>query len=159
MVCSQIITFIVLFVAITTRGLINTRRCERKSTLGTSASLPPFEYSMSNSCCYSLSILRKFSANILGIDIELWPRVIIETDWKDNKRLKRRREVLHNTRIREKSSWNEHTGYSHSSLGCHGYCKRSPEQFLAGKRLIIYIPVHGPLGFQNVLFGYIHGKS
>ena len=108
--CIRIITFIVLFVAITTNvlgGLINTRRCERKSTVGTSASLPLFEYSMSNSCCSFLSILRKFSANILGIDEELWPCVIIETNWKDNNRFKRRREVLHNTRIREENSWYE----------------------------------------------------
>ena len=53
---------------------------------------------MSNSCCSFLSILCKFSANILGIDEELWPCVIIETNLKDNKRLKRRREILHNTR-------------------------------------------------------------
>ena len=108
--CIRIITFIVLFVAITTNvlgGLINTRWCERKSTVGNSASLPLFECSMSNSCCSFLSILRKFSANILGIDKELWPYVIIEANWKDNKRLKRRREVLHNTRIREENSWCE----------------------------------------------------
>ena len=72
--CIRIITFIVLFVAIITNvlgGLINTRRCERKSTVGNSASLPLFECSMSNSCCSFLSILRKFSANMLGIDKEL----------------------------------------------------------------------------------------
>ena len=90
--CIRIITFIVLFVAITTNvlgGLINTRRCERKSTVVTSASLPLLEYSISNSCFYFFSILRKFSANILGIDEELWPCVIIETDWKDNKQLQK----------------------------------------------------------------------
>ena len=67
---------------------------------------------------------------------------MIETNWNDHKWLKRRREVLHNTRIRDEGGYG-HTGYSHSSLGCHGYmmpfCKRSPEHFLAGKRLIIYI--------------------
>ena len=121
-------------------GLINIRLYERKSTVGTSASLPLFEYSMSIRCRDSfLSILRKFSANILGIDEELWPGVMIETNWKDNKRLKRRREVLHNTRIRDESSYG-HTGYSHSSLGyVMPFCKRLPEQFLAGNRLIIYI--------------------
>ena len=86
--CSQTITFIVLFLAITINvlgGLINIRLYERKSTVGTSASLPLFEYLMSVSCRDSfLSILRKFSANILGIDEELWPCVIIETNWKDN---------------------------------------------------------------------------
>ena len=144
--CSRTITFIVLLLAIIINvlgGLINIRLYGRKSTVGTSASLPLFEYSMSNSCRDSfLSILCKFSANILGIDEELWPCVIIETNWKDNKRLKRRREVLHNARIQDEGGYG-HTGYSHSSLGCHGYempfCKRSPEQFLAGKRLIIYI--------------------
>ena len=99
--CIRIITSIMLFMAITTSilgGLINTRRCERKSTVGTSASLPRFESSMSNSCYSFLSILRKFSANILGIDKELWPCVTIETDWKDNKRLKRRGEILQKSR-------------------------------------------------------------
>ena len=59
--CIRIITFILLFVAIRTNilgGLINTKRCERKSTVGNSASLPLFECSMSNSCCSFLSILR-----------------------------------------------------------------------------------------------------
>ena len=98
---------------------------------------------MSISCRDSfLSILRKFSATILVINEGLWPCLMIETIWNDNKRLKRRREVLHNTRIRDEGGYG-HTGYSHSSLGCHGYvmpfCKRSPEQFLAGKRLITYI--------------------
>ena len=44
---------------------------------------------------------------MLGIDQELWPYVIIEANWKDNKWFKRRREVLHNTRIREENSWYE----------------------------------------------------
>ena len=103
--CIRIITFIMLFVAITTSmlgGLINNRRCERKSTVGTSASLPRFESSRSYCCYFSLSILRKFLANILGSDKELWPCVIIDTNWEDNKRLKRRKEILQksrNTRI------------------------------------------------------------
>ena len=95
--CIRIITFIMLFVAITTSmlgDLINNRRCERKSTVGTSASLPRFESSMSYSCYSFLSILRKYLANILGSDEELWPCVIIDTNWKDNKRLKRRKEIL-----------------------------------------------------------------
>ena len=99
--CIRIITFIMLFMAITTSilgGLINTRRCKRKSTVGTSTSLPLFESSMSNNCYSFLSVLRKFSANILGIDKKLWPCIIIETDWKDNKRLKRRGEILQKSR-------------------------------------------------------------
>ena len=125
-----------LFVAITASilgGLINTRRCERNSTVGTSASLPLFEYSMSNSCYSFLSILRKFSANILGIDEELWPCVIIETNWKDNKRLKRRKEILHNSRNMNifrpvtAPSWLR-------NLRSVNIAKRT---FLAGKRLVM----------------------
>ena len=99
--CIRIITFIVLFVAITTNilgGFINIKRYERKSTVGTSASLPRCESSRSYSCYYSLSILRKFLANILGSDKELWPCVIIDTNRKDNKRLKRREEILQKSR-------------------------------------------------------------
>ena len=46
--CSRIVTFIALFLAIITNvlgGLINIKRCERKSTVGTSASLPRCESS------------------------------------------------------------------------------------------------------------------
>ena len=84
---------------------------------------------------------------------------MIETIWNDNKRLKRRREVLHNTRIRDEGGYG-HTGYSHSSLGCHGYVmpfgKRSPEQFLAGKRLIIYIYSCSRISGLPVCFIWIH---
>ena len=103
--CSRIVTFIALFLAIVTNvlgGLINIKRYERKSTVGTSASLPRSESSRDYSCYYSLSILRKFLANILGSDKELWPCVIMDTIWEDNKRLKRRKEVLQksgNTKI------------------------------------------------------------
>ena len=94
---SQIVTFIALFLAIVTNvlgGLINIKRYERKSTVGTSVSLPRCESSRSYSCYYSVSILHKFLANILGSDKELWPCVIIDTNWKDNKRFKRRKEIL-----------------------------------------------------------------
>ena len=37
-------------------------------------------------------------ANILGSDKELWPCVITDTNWKDNKRLKRRKEILQKSR-------------------------------------------------------------
>ena len=99
--CIRIITFIMLFIAITTSmlgGLINTRRCERKSTIGNSVSLPLCEYPMSYSCYSSLSILRKFLANILSSDEGLWPCVIMDTNWKDNKRLKKRMEILQKSR-------------------------------------------------------------
>ena len=79
-------------------GLIDIKRYERKSTVGTSASLPQCESSRSYSCYYYFSILRKFLANILGSDKELWPCVIIDTNWKDNKRFKRREEILQKSR-------------------------------------------------------------
>ena len=101
--CSRTITFITLLLVIVINvlgGLINIRLYERKSTVGNSSSLFLSKPLSAISCRNSfLSILRKFSANILGIDEELWPCVIIETNWKDNKQLKRCREVLHNTRI------------------------------------------------------------
>ena len=144
--CSRTVTFIALLLAIVINvlgGLINIRLYERKSTVSTSVSLPLFEYSMGISCHDSfLSILRKSSANILSIDEGLWPCLMIETNWNDNKRLKRRREVLHNTRIRDEGGYG-HTGYSHCPPGCHGYAMRIMQSlartFLAGKRLVTYI--------------------
>ena len=99
--CSQIVTFIALFLAIVTNvlgGLINIKRYERKSAVGTSASLPQCESSRSYSCYCSFSILRKFLATILGSDNELWPCVIIDANWKENKWFKRRKEILQKSR-------------------------------------------------------------
>ena len=90
--CSKIITFIALYLAIVTNvlgGLINFKRYERKSTVGTSASLPRSKNSMDDNCHYSLSVLRKFLANILGSNKELWPYVIMYPMWKENKQFKR----------------------------------------------------------------------
>ena len=149
--CIRIITFIMLFVAITTSmlgGLINNRRCERKSTVGTSASLPWFESSRSYSCYYySLSILRKFLANILGSDKELWPCVIIDTNWKDNKRLKRRKEILQkskNTKIfRPVTALAWICNLRFGNIAKETFCLRSgnvaKETFLAGKCLSAYL--------------------
>ena len=89
---SKIVTFIALYLAILTNvlgGLINIKRYERKSTVGTLTSLPRSESSRDYSCYYSFSILRKFLANILSFNKELWPNVIIDAYWKENKRLKR----------------------------------------------------------------------
>ena len=148
--CIRIITIVMLFVAITTSmlgGLINNRRCERKSTVGTSASLPRFESSRSYSCYSSLSILRKFLANILGSDKELWPCVIIDTNWKDNKRLKRRKEILQksrNTRIFRPVTalaWLRNLRFG--NVAKETFCLRSgnvaKETFLAGKCLSAYL--------------------
>ena len=144
--CSHTVTFIVLLLAIiinVLRGLINIRLYERKSTVGNPSSLPMSGPLSASSCRELLFLyLRELSTTILVVNNELWPCLMIETNWNANRRLKRRREVLHNTKIRDEGGYG-HTGYSHSSLDCHGYvmpfCKRSPEHFLAGKRLIIYI--------------------
>ena len=94
---SQIVTFIALFLAIVTNvleGSINIKRYERKSAFGTLASLPRCESPRVYSCYCSFSILRKFLANILGSDKELWPCVIMDTNWKEIKWFKRRKEIL-----------------------------------------------------------------
>ena len=103
---------------------------------------------MRNSCYSFLSILRKFSANILGINEEVWPCVIIGTNWKENKRLKRRREILHNTtnvnifRPVTAPSW----------LRNLRYVNIARKTFLAGNRLVTYIflfaDLWAPYGFN-----------
>ena len=148
--CSRIVTFIALFLAIVTNvlgGLINIKRYERKSTVGTSASLPRFESSMSNSCYYSLSILRKFLANILGSDKELWPCVIIDINRKDNKRLKRRKGILQKSRntmifrLVTALSWLRNLRFG--NVIKETFCLRSgnvaKKTFLAGKCLSAYL--------------------
>ena len=98
---SKIVTFIALYLAILTNvlgGLINIKRYERKSTVGTSTSLPRSKSSRDYSCYYSFSILRKFLANILSFNKELWPNVIIDAYWKENKQLKRWKGILQKSR-------------------------------------------------------------
>ena len=138
--CSRTVTFIALLLAIVINvsgGLFNIRLPERKSSVGTSASLSLFESSIAISCRDSLfhPILRESSANILGINKGLCPCMMAETIWNNNKQLIRRMEVLHNTKIRDKG------GYVYS--GCHGYAMRIMQSiartFLAGKRLVTYI--------------------
>ena len=99
--CSKIVTFIALYLAIVTNvlgGLINIKRYERKSTIGTSASLPRSESSRDYSCHYSFSIFRKFLVNILGFNKELWPYVIMYPIWKENKQFKNGKEILQKSR-------------------------------------------------------------
>ena len=138
--CSRTFTFIALLLAIVINvsgGLFDIRLPERKSTVGTSASLSLFESSIAISCRDSLfrSILWESSANILGINEGLCPCMMAETIWNNNKQLIRRMEVLHNTKIRDKG------GYVYS--GCHGYAMRIMQSFartfLVGKRLVAYI--------------------
>ena len=123
-VCSRTFTFIALLLAIIISvlgGLFNIRLPERKSTVGTSANLPLFEFFVAISCRDSLfRILREFSTNILETNEGLCLCLMAETSWDNNKRLIRRREVLHNTRIRDEGGYG-HPGYLHSYPGCHGY--------------------------------------
>ena len=139
-VCSRTFTFIALLLAIiisVSGGLFNIRLPERKSTVGTSASLSLFESFVAISCHDSLflSILRESSSNILGINEGLCPCMMAETSWNNNKELIRRMEVLHNTIIRDKG------GYVYS--GCHGYVMPIMQSFARtffwGKRLVTYI--------------------
>ena len=158
--CSRTVTFIALLLAIVINvsgGLFNIRLPERKSTVGTSASLPLFESSVANSCRDSLfhPILRESSANIHGFNEGLWPCLMIETNWNDDKQLIRCREVLHNTRIRDKGGYG-HPGYSHRHPGCHGYAMRIMQSlartFLAGKRLVTYIFLFADFWASSVFY-------
>ena len=102
-VCSRTFTKMTLLLAIVIRvvgGLFNIRLPERKSIIGTSASLllsePLVAFRFRDSLF--LSILRESSANILGINEGLCPCMMAETIWNNNKQLIRRMEVLHNMR-------------------------------------------------------------
>ena len=140
-VCSRTFTFIALLLAIiisVSGGLFNIRLHERKSTVGTSANLPLCEFFVSISCRDSLfRSLREFSTNILGINEGLCLCMMTETNWDNNKRLIRHREVLHNTRIRDEGGYG-HPGYLHS---CYAMpiMQSFTRAFLTGKRLVAYI--------------------
>ena len=157
--CSRTVTFIALLLAIVINvlgGLINIRLYERKSTIGNSSSLTLSRPLSANSCRELLFLyLRELSATILVINKELWPCLMIETNWNANKRLKRRREVLHNTRIRDEGGYG-HTGYSHRPPGCHGYSmcimQSLARTFLAGKRLGTYIFLFADFWASSVFY-------
>ena len=136
-VYSRTFTFITLLLAIiinVLRGVVNIRLSGRKSTVGNSFSLflsvPIFTIRFREALFPY--ILRSLSAPILGIGGKLWPCLMTKTIWNNNEWLKRRREVLHNTRIRDEGGYG-HTGYSHRHPGCHGYeqliMQYSPEYF------------------------------
>ena len=133
---SRTVTFIALLLAMLTNvlgGLINIKLYERKSTVGNSSSLPlsgPLSAIGYRELLFLY--LRELSATILVINKELWPCLVIKAHWHANKRLKRRREVLHNTRIREEG------GYGHTVIRITilvamvtrcAFCKRLPERF------------------------------
>ena len=139
-VCSQTFTFIALLLAIVISvlgGLFNIKLPERKSPIGTSSSLSSSEplVAISFRDYLFLSILREFSASIIGINEGLCSCINKETFWNNNKQLIRRMEVLHNTIIREER------GYVYP--GCHGYAmlfmQTFAKTFLAGKRFATYI--------------------
>ena len=101
-VCSRTFTFFVLLLAIVisvSGGLFNIRLPERKSTIGTSASLSTFEPLVAISFRDSLflSILRESSANILGINEGLCSCIKKGTVLNNNKQLIRCMKVLQNT--------------------------------------------------------------
>ena len=107
--CSRTVAFIALLLAIiinVLRGFINIRPYERKSTVGNPSSLP-LSGPLSASSCRELLFLylRELSTTILVVNNELWPCLMIETSWNANRRLKRRREVLHNTIIRDEGGY------------------------------------------------------
>ena len=145
-VCSRTFTFIALLLAIiisVSGGLCNIRLPERKNTVGTSANLPLCKFFVNISCRDSLfRSLQEFSTNILGFNKGLCLCIRTETNGDNNKRLIRRREVLHNTRIRNEGGYG-HPGYLHSYPGCHGYTmpimQSFTRAFLAGKQLVTYI--------------------
>ena len=137
-VCSQTFTFIALILAIVISvlgGLCNIRLPERKSTIGTSSSLSTFEPLVAISFRDSLflSILREFSATIIGINEGLCSCINKGTFLNNNKQLIRRMEVLHNTIMCEEGGY-VYPGYATCELAT--FAKRT---FLAGKHLVTYI--------------------
>ena len=139
-VCSRTFTKITLLLAkviSVVGGLFNIRLPERKSIIGTSASLLPSEPLVAFRFRDSLflSILRESSATIIGINERLCSCISKGTFLNNNKQLIRRMEVLHNTIIRKEG------GYVYP--GCHGYAmpimQSFARTFLAGKRLVTYI--------------------
>ena len=163
-VYSRTFTFIALLLAtvISVSGdLVNIRLSERKNTIGNSSNLFLSVPIFTNSFRGALFpyILRDLSAPILDIGGRLWPCMMTETIWNNNKRLKRRREVFHNTRIRDKGGYG-HTGYSHRYPGCHGYGQLIMQSFarifLAGKCLRMYLFLFTDLWASSVYYSDIY---
>ena len=137
-VCSRTFSFIALISAIVISvvgGLCNIKLPERKSTIGTSSSLSPFEPLVAISFRDSLflSILRESSATIIGIDEGLCSCLHKGTFLNNNKQLIRCMEVLHNTIMCEERGY-VYPGYATCELAT--FAKRT---FLVGKRLVTYI--------------------
>ena len=114
-VCNMTFTKITLLlvIVISVFGcLFNIKLSERKSTVGNSSSLCLSEPLIDSFRDFSFRSIFSSSVNILGINEKLCPCMMTEMVWNNNKRLKRRREVLHNTRIRDEGGYG-HSGYSH----------------------------------------------
>ena len=162
--CSRNVTFIALLLAIVINvlgGLVNIRLSERKSTVGNSPSLFLSEpiSSLRFPASLFLYILRELAAFILCINEGFCHCMITEAIGNNNKRLKRRRKVLHNTRIRDEGGYG-HTGYSHRPPGCHGYAMCIMQSlariFLAGKRLGTYIFLFADFWASSVFYSDIY---
>ena len=147
-VCSRTFTFIALLLAIVISvlgGLFNIRLPERKSTIGTSSSLsssePCVEFSFLASSVFS--ILREFSATIIGINEGLCSCINKGTFLNNNRQLIRRMEVLHNMIIREER------GYVYPGYATYALATFAAGNVCAGKPLdiYIYISIRGILYF------------
>ena len=115
-VCNMTFTKITLLlvIVISVFGcLFNIKLSERKSTVGNSSSLRLSELLTDHFRKISFHSAFCSWVNILGINKELCPCMMTEMGWNHNKRLKRRREILHNTRIRDEGGY-WRSGYSHS---------------------------------------------
>ena len=115
-VCNMTFTKITLLLIIVISAfgcLFNIKLSERKSTVGNSSSLRLSELLADNFREISFRSALCSLVNILGINKELCPCMMTEMGWDHNKRLKRRREILHNTKIRDEGGYSR-SGYSHS---------------------------------------------
>ena len=97
------ITFVTLLLATiinVTKGLINVRPSEGKNIVGNSLTLLPSgqNYLLVFYCLLFLYILRKLAAFIMGNNKGICYSIIITYLGDNNKRLKRCKEILHNTR-------------------------------------------------------------
>ena len=135
-------------------GLVNIRPSERKSTVGNSPSLflsAPIS-SLSFRASLFLYILRELAAFILSINEGFCHCMITEAIGNNNKRLIRRREVLHNTIIRDEGG----SVYP----GCRGYGKAIIQSlariFLAGKCLSTYLFLFADFWASSVFYSDIH---
>ena len=114
-VCNMTFTKITLLLVIVISifgCLFNIKLSGRKNTVGNSSSLRLSELLVDSFREISFRSAFSSSVNILGINKELCLCMMTEMGWNNNKRLKRCREVLHDTRIRDEGGYGR-SGYSH----------------------------------------------